>query len=139
MDSTESVTRISHRLSAATSHMLMSPALHLNSLLNILTNMPASPVLRAPCIHEHLRGFATKSCEKSGLTRISHRLSAATLHMFMSTALHLNSLLNRLTNMPASPVLRAPCIHEHLQGFATKPCAKSGFFQWMGYLPDGHL
>ena len=55
---------------AATSRMLMSTALHLNSLLNILTNMPASPVLRAPCIHEHLRGFATKSCEKSGLTVI---------------------------------------------------------------------
>ena len=60
------------------------------------------------------------------LTRISHRLSATTSHIFMSTALHLSSLLNILTNMPASSVLRAPCIHEYLQGLATKPCEKSG-------------
>ena len=77
------LTRISHKLFAVTSNIFMSPALHLNSLLNILTNMPTSSVLRAPCIHEHPRGFATKSCEKSGLILAWRHENSLILHTTM--------------------------------------------------------
>jgi hypothetical protein len=40
----------------------------LNSRLDVSTNTLVSPVLRAPCIHEYLQGFITKSGEKCGLS-----------------------------------------------------------------------
>ena len=60
-------THIYHKLSTATAKIFMYTALRLNNLLDIFTNMPASPFLHAPCIHKHLRGSAIKTYEKSGL------------------------------------------------------------------------
>ena len=59
----------------------MSAALRLFGLLDILSNMPASPLLRAPCIHARLRRLVTKPHEISGL-----RLTLLALLVFGAAA-----------------------------------------------------
>ena len=62
--------RIFHVVSTAAAQSDMSTALRLFGLLDILSYMPSSPSLRAPCIHARLRRLATKPYEISGLTRL---------------------------------------------------------------------
>jgi len=59
--------RISHRRSAAGAGRRVSTALRLVGLLNVLSSTPASPSLRAPCIHAPLRALATNGDEICGL------------------------------------------------------------------------
>ena len=58
------------------------------------------------------------------LARISHQVYAATLNMPASTALRSVGLLNIVSTMPTSSSRRVPCIHRHLQRFATIPGEK---------------
>ena len=66
----QALTRIFHGVSTASAQSGMSTALRLFGLLDIFSNMPASPSLRAPCIHARLRRLATKSHEISGLAAL---------------------------------------------------------------------
>ena len=59
--------RILHMVSTASPQSGMSTALRLFGRLDILSNMPSSPSLRAPCRHARLRRLATKPYEISGL------------------------------------------------------------------------
>ena len=52
----------------------MSTALRLFGRLDILSNMPALPSLRAPCIHARLRRLVTKPYEISGLVAMGAKL-----------------------------------------------------------------
>jgi tRNA threonylcarbamoyladenosine biosynthesis protein TsaB len=64
----ESLTRISHQISAAAADPGMSAALRSVGFLDVLPSTPAESSRRAPCIHARLRRLATKSGEKCGLT-----------------------------------------------------------------------
>jgi hypothetical protein len=61
--------RNSHRDSAAGAGRPVSTALRLLGLLDVLSNTPASPSRRAPCIHAPLHALATNRDENCGLDR----------------------------------------------------------------------
>jgi len=79
-----------------------------------------------PLRHLPQRSSTTPVSRTVYLTRISHQPSAATPNMPVSAALRSLGLLNIPSGMPTSSSLRAPCIHRHLQRFATMPGEKSG-------------
>jgi len=71
----------------------MSTALRLFGRLDILSNMPAAPARRAPCIHARLRPLVTKPYEISGLiTRPCLYRNFRKLHLFQKVG-HVHKLL----------------------------------------------
>ena len=57
----KALTRIFHRVSTAATQAGMPDALRLFGRLDILSNMPALPSLRAPCIHARLRRMSGRN------------------------------------------------------------------------------